>query len=658
MIFRGDINGLRAIAVIVVVLYHFGVPGFGGGFIGVDIFFVISGFLMTAILLGQDRESTSLGSFYLARARRIVPALIAVSLAALAYGWFVLPPFDYRELAKHVGASMLFVSNHIYLNEASYFDAAAREKWLLHTWSLSVEWQFYLVYPFFLMLWRGLAARSTRLSGLALVVVFTVSLLSSFWLSHANPKIGFFILPSRAWEMLAGAAAFLYGDMLRRRIGTQGLLLLAPLGLVLIALAVTLIDATTPWPGAWALLPVTGTAIVIVAGSAGNRLVAARPLQAIGLWSYSIYLWHWPIVVALDQAGLSGESVPSAASAVLAVLLGAASFRWIEQPCRRLLEGLQPLKAALLTCAMIAATFLPTLAVYAGKGLRDVRFAGSAFFPSARAIEVYPERFRARYNHFYRMGSCFLEPRQGPEAFLAECLPANARWLLWGDSHGAHLWHGLRAELGAPHVAQLTASGCPPLIGIDFRKRPECQRINDYARIVALRLRPDVILLAGAWTAYSEREIREGLQATVTALRKTDTAWHPRIVLVGPVPHWRRSLPSLLVNDLLTGRSEAISTRGLNLVAQERDQVLRLLSTALDVDFFSPLANACNDVGCLRFFGEGGRMVPFAIDDAHLSDAASLYLVRRLLAEQKMVGIHPAAGETGDGRRRENETPY
>lgn len=645
MIFRSDINGLRAIAVIAVVLYHFRVPGFGGGFAGVDVFFVISGFLMTGILAGRNGNEASLVRFYLARVRRIVPALAVLCFAMLGYGWFSLSPFDYREMARHVGASILFVSNHTYLNEAGYFDVAARDKWLLHTWSLSVEWQFYLLYPLFLILCRRLASVHTRLPAIALGVALVVSLALAVWLAHARPATGFFILPSRAWEMLAGGVVFLYGSSLRSRFSTLGSPIISRCGQVILLLSLLLLDATTSWPGYWALLPVIGTLLVIVADNGERGLGAVRSLQVIGLWSYSIYLWHWPIVVALDQAGMNGSALLQVAGIGFSVLAGAASYHWIEQPCRRLLAGRRPTGVAILAIAMVAVVFVPALAVYLGKGLRDIRFAGNPALPEVLAVEKYPEGFRARYAHFYRMGSCFLQPQQGPGDFSGVCTPPDVRWLLWGDSHGAHLWHGLEAELGTSRVAQLTASGCPPLLGIDFPKRSECRRINDHVLDAARRLRPEVVVLAGAWVAYDEDVIRDGLRATLTALRASSD-WMPRVVLVGTVPHWQRSLPSLLVSDLLTGHGEQVSRRSLDPRASERDQLLRELVPGYQIDFFSPLASVCDGAGCQRFFGEGGNMVPFAIDSAHLSDAASRFVVARLLAGQadnRALAVRPAA---------------
>ncbi|GIK26706.1 MAG: hypothetical protein BroJett006_29520 [Betaproteobacteria bacterium] len=288
--FRADINGLRAVAVIAVVLFHFRVAGFGGGFVGVDVFFVISGYLMTRIMLGPLAAARfSVFGFYLARARRIFPALAALCALLLLYGWFALSPMDYKLLAKHAGASLLFLSNQVYWKESGYFDADAHEKWLLHTWSLSVEWQFYLLYPLLIVAVHRLFRRQGGIAG-ALWAVFLASLAWSAWLAFANPSKAFFLLPTRAWEMLAGGLVFVHQDACNRL--ARKLRWREPAGLAAILAASLWLTPDTPWPGLAALLPVAGAALVLLDSGGRTLLLGSAALQGIGRWSYSIYLWH------------------------------------------------------------------------------------------------------------------------------------------------------------------------------------------------------------------------------------------------------------------------------------------------------------------------------------------------------------------------------
>ena len=207
--FRPDIAGLRAIAVIAVVLYHFGVKGFSGGFVGVDIFFVISGFLMTGIIFSKiETNKFSFIDFYLARAKRIIPALAVLCLVLVVCGWFFLIPGDFRTLGKHAASSISFLSNFIFWREAGYFDTSSHEKWLLHTWSLSVEWQFYIIYPLIIFtLKKILDTQSIKLS-IATLAISSFGL--SIYIGNNWPSAGFYLFPTRAWEMLAGGIVFLY----------------------------------------------------------------------------------------------------------------------------------------------------------------------------------------------------------------------------------------------------------------------------------------------------------------------------------------------------------------------------------------------------------------------------------------------------------------
>ncbi len=245
--FRTDINGLRAWAVVLVVLYHFGVAGFGGGFVGVDIFFVISGFLMTGIVIKSlERGTFSLFAFYLARAKRIIPALLALCAVLLLVGWLVLLPPDYKTLSTHVVYSLAFLSNLEYWQAAGYFDVASHEKWLLHTWSLSVEWQFYMILP--IMLWAAWKLKPGRKVQQASVAAgFALSLAAAIVLTGTDATASFFLLHTRAWEMLAGGIVFL--ALPGRKLSALQARFCELGGLGFIVLSIALFDKTSAWPG-------------------------------------------------------------------------------------------------------------------------------------------------------------------------------------------------------------------------------------------------------------------------------------------------------------------------------------------------------------------------------------------------------------------------
>ncbi|AXS79407.1 acyltransferase family protein [Dechloromonas sp. HYN0024] len=331
--FRQDINGLRALAVMAVVLFHFHIAGFQGGYVGVDIFFVISGYLMTRIILSASEAGNfSISAFYLARAKRIVPALLVMCAALLAVGWFLpLTAHEYQQLAKHVRDSALFVSNHTYARESGYFDTAAHEKWLLHTWSLSVEWQFYLLLPLFVVAFRKIH-RVAR-PALFLPVLLLASLIACLLITTLKPEKAFFLLPFRAWELLAGGLVYLFAE--RRSVSPRLAQIIAITSVTLLIATTLLLSSADPWPGWRAIAPVALACLVIAVRHENNVILANPAAQWIGLRSYSIYLWHWPLVVELGLYGLQDNAGAIAAALVATLIAGALSYRHIEIPTRQ-----------------------------------------------------------------------------------------------------------------------------------------------------------------------------------------------------------------------------------------------------------------------------------------------------------------------------------
>jgi peptidoglycan/LPS O-acetylase OafA/YrhL len=369
--YRPDIDGLRAIAVLAVIGFHAFPARIPGGFVGVDVFFVISGYLISTILLtGMERDSFRFSQFYFRRIRRIFPALIVVLLGCLVMGWLALFSVEYMALGKHVAASAAFVSNFVLWNEAGYFDKVAATKPLLHIWSLGIEEQFYITWPLLLYLtWKRKAAMLTLLL-LLLVVSFTLNVRSV----HAHPAADFYSPLTRFWELMAGAVlAYLsiYRENLLRNFrklpqstlqtisvsAAAGFLaseITAVTGILLIVTSVLTIDEASGFPGWWALLPVLGTCLLIASGPLtwiNNKLLAARGLVAIGLISYPLYLWHWPL---LSFVRIIGGQTPSpevaTASIFLSVALAWLTYLVVEKPLR--FGKSASTKAAILFVAM------------------------------------------------------------------------------------------------------------------------------------------------------------------------------------------------------------------------------------------------------------------------------------------------------------------
>ncbi|MBE0472416.1 MAG: acyltransferase, partial [Methyloprofundus sp.] len=368
--YREDINGLRAWAVIAVILFHFQLPGLGAGFFGVDIFFVISGFLMTAIIVkGLERNNFSIWKFYMARARRILPALMVLIAVLLVLGWFWLPTPDYQTLGTQSAYSLGFLSNIHFWRSTGYFDAAAHEKWLLHTWSLAVEAQFYLLFPIFLiLLWKIKPQVKALFWGLGLV--FIASLVLSIYAAGLQPAAAFYLLPTRGWELAAGGLAFLIG---REVVALKRFL--KPMlwsGFALWVIAFMVLDSSYAWPSGWALLPVLGTVLIILANQSQAKLTVNLLAQWLGNRSYSLYLWHWPLVVALYFASLQNDWLWVSGAIALSLILAHLSYHLVEVPTRNYLSLSGLRKEVLFIAVVLTLLIFASMLVIKNESSRNI----------------------------------------------------------------------------------------------------------------------------------------------------------------------------------------------------------------------------------------------------------------------------------------------
>ncbi len=336
MKYRPEIDGLRALAVIPVILFHAGFQNFSGGFVGVDVFFVISGYLITTIIISElDQGSFSIVNFYERRARRILPALFFVMAFCVLGAWFWLAPSDLKDFGQSLMAVSIFSSNIFFWQESGYFNTASELKPLLHTWSLAVEEQYYIIFPVILMLfWRT----GIRVLMIFLAVGFLLSFAVADWGAYNKPDAAFYLLPTRGWELLVGVfvAFYLrYKKYLKSDLLNQ---LLSLIGFGLIVFAIVAFDHSTPFPGRYALFPTIGTGLLILSAVPTTlvyKILAIRPIVAIGLISYSAYLWHQPILAFARQRypwELSGPVLLGLC--LLSLVLAYVSWRWIEYPFR------------------------------------------------------------------------------------------------------------------------------------------------------------------------------------------------------------------------------------------------------------------------------------------------------------------------------------
>ena len=457
MHYRAEIDGLRAVAVVPVVLFHAGFAVFSGGYVGVDVFFVISGFLITAIIIRELDEGTfSLTAFYERRARRILPALFCVIAACLPFAFLLLVPQDLKDFGKSVTAVSLFSSNVLSWRESGYFAAASELKPLLHAWSLAVEEQYYILFPLFLMItWRW--GRTITLA--LLVAVFALSLLAAQVLVTRDASFAFFMLPTRGWELLAGSfVAFAlqrFPDLPRAgRIAQVGSL--SGLGLVLYA--VFSFDTQTPFPSLYTLVPVFGAVLILLYARAGtlvHALLCQRTFVGLGLVSYSAYLWHQPLFAFARYAHAGHPSTLVMTGLVCATLLLAyASWRWIEKPFR-IPRG----SPGHINSNRIFGASGTTLAGLAALGI-TVHLQGG-----------FPARFSPLQQDLF--ASVTPSPKRGACHNIA--LPQDScqyndappTWAVFGDSHAVELTYGLAEKLRPQNkgLVHLSASDCGPRFG-------------------------------------------------------------------------------------------------------------------------------------------------------------------------------------------------
>jgi peptidoglycan/LPS O-acetylase OafA/YrhL len=458
--YRRDIDGLRSLAVLPVVFNHAGFAAFPGGFVGVDIFFVISGFLITGILMREISETRfSIVSFYERRLRRILPALAVVLLTCLVAGWFILLPDQYRALGKSTAATLFFSSNiWFWRGAADYFGSGVQLEPLLHTWSLAVEEQFYVFFP--LVLW-GLAGWSRRVSIIVVLSLSIASFLLSVWATRAAPISNFYLTPTRVWELGLGALLALGAfPTLRARVLREAV---AATGLALIAGSVVLMTDATPFPGLTALPACAGAVALIWAGSHGpsfgGRLLSLPPLVGMGLISYSLYLWHWPILVgARLTEGTSELPLPTATACVLAAfVLAWTSWRFVERPFRGRRGGLALSRAGVfaLSGAASASLLCAAFGILLLKGI------------SARLPEDVRLAYRAAVSRDALDVRCMQEGDQDAACSLgAANRPPEI--VVWGDSHAGAMLPGIDAWLksGDKSAVAFTKTACAPLLGV------------------------------------------------------------------------------------------------------------------------------------------------------------------------------------------------
>lgn len=595
-------------AVLPVVLYHAGFSQIPGGFVGVDVFFVISGFLICGIVRDEiEAGKFSLVSFYERRVRRILPALFAMMAATTAMAVWLLLPAELTPFGQSLAAATASVSNIFFWQGTDYFDEVARQAPLLHTWSLAVEEQFYLLAPGLLLLARGLSRRTLTW---AMAAVALASLALSVWSVTAQPEAAYYLLPSRAWELALGAL-LAFGAVppaanrwLREAAGLGGL--------AAIAWAALTYSVKTPFPGLAALAPCLGAAALIWTGAGGDslakRILAFPPMVWVGLISYSLYLWHWPVIVFNDAGLLLGDILPpkleKLALVAIAFALAYASWRFVEKPFR---DRRRMGRNTVFVLAAVGAALLVAsgLGLAAAKGLpgrfpAHVAWTGSWLGYDERAA--------------YRDGTCFVTARSRKGFDETHCLWTGAErptYLLIGDSHAAALWSGLAKAMPGENILQATNGGCRPVYPSTSPDKG-CAALMNRTFGTWIPAHPiQGVWLAGRW---GEGDLK-ALFATAERLK----AQGVDVTVIGPLVRYDKTLPRLLALGELRG-DPGLAARHRMTEVLDLDRRMQAMAARRGVRYVSLNALICDAKACVTRTLAGA---PLQFDGGHLTAEGS-----------------------------------
>lgn len=607
--YRADIDGLRAIAVLIVVGFHAFPEWLTGGYIGVDVFFVISGFLISTILFESlNNHSFFLSDFYTRRIKRIFPALLLILLTLLVLGWFFFIPEDYEKLGKHVFAGAAFVSNIVSLSEFGYFDEAAEFKPLLHLWSLGIEEQFYIVWPVVLLCaWRFQVS-----IGLLLLVLIFCSFGLNIYRSGYNPSFAFFALQTRAWELLLGAslAYFSLGNtLLLARFKMAGHNWLSFLGLGLLLFSCFILDRHSKFPGWLALLPTLGAIFMIAGGPQSwinRRVLAAKPFVVIGLISYPLYLWHWTLLAFFNVILGHIPSINLRISLVLAsFLLAWLTFRFVETPIRHSRNGGRIAK--ILFLLMICVGFFG-LYVYKSSG-----FIAQTTQPKLKANIA--------------LEDCSADFKAGKLCIFGNKNAANTL-LIYGDSHAEHLTTALNQTFGQNYkIIFAYYAGC--FLGEEYLKRHRAPQacINQINQVKALNNENiKAVIHAQRWHGYGLTEKDQITQAVNDSI-KVFGLKPEKIILVGSTADvdLRCEKWNYYFSESRWGKKchELKESRAVN---EEFFSVTQAMQKPSNVSFVYPYKKLCTEENCKAIVND----LQYYSDAHHLTQEGALLIMPEL----------------------------
>ncbi len=626
--YRPDIDGLRAIAVLLVVFHHAFPKLFPSGFIGVDLFFVISGFLITTIIFKSLKHGNfSFLDFYARRIKRIFPALGLVLVACLAYGWLTLLPTDYKQLGKHTLAGAAFVSNFVLWNESGYFNGDSRLKPLLHLWSLGIEEQYYILWP--LLAWIAYK-KKLNLFKVCLALLVLSFVLNIVFVNY-NTVAAFFSPASRFWELLVGSmlayvtmqrqeSMVSKDDVTQNNQKAWG-------GFILLSVGLIFINPERSFPGFWALLPTLGAYLIIDAGERAwiNRVILSnRYLVWVGLISFPLYLWHWPLLVFATLRTI--DLIPSDSLVfgmiALSVVLAGLTYRLVERPIR------------------LGKRFGSSKTILLALLLSVIAYSGFNIYKREGLIFRIPQNLQkiATFKYDYAVDSnfeCLIGSTEKDIEINKSCFhksdKLNNSILLWGDSYAWAMYAGIN-KLAAPQdkVYLMSKAGCPPIFEVERTYVKHCSTHNERVKSAIDTEKYDQVVLIARWDHWSYQS-EKYLASISNTIEKLKLMGVKRIHVIGPPPEWHPSLFEVLIKHALRDTfehklqnriSEGVTT------STALDQQLKQLTVEKDVAFISLLDILCNKDGCITKIGPNPEDL-VGYDDGHLSKKGGEFVAKQ-----------------------------
>ncbi|EJE4534142.1 acyltransferase [Vibrio parahaemolyticus] len=614
MEFRKDINGLRAIAVLAVVLFHFNPELLPGGFAGVDVFFVISGFLMTGIIFrGLESNSFSILRFYLARANRIIPALSALCFFLLIVGWFYITPLDYKDLSQHIASSMSFVSNITYWLESGYFDADSHEKWLLHTWSLSVEWQFYIIYPLVLVVMKKFMSHRTM--KFTILIGALIGFIFCMFATFKWPSASFFLLPTRAWEMMMGGVAYLFPVNLNKNNKVK----LEAVGFSLILASYIFLSKDDLWPGYLSLLPVLGAFFIIQSQRNDSLLTSNVISQKLGLWSYSIYLWHWPIVVAFNYLLIKNYPL----GILLSLFVGYISYRLIENRYKNKLSKIN-ISGVMLSRPFIFVYILSSL------GYLSFLNEGFTFRQDNKVTELEKQIVMPKRNNGYCFYSSDMNGFEPDKEIGKNCVLGDKnlepKTLVFGDSYAGTydpFWNEIFEE---NHISfrSVVTNWCFPSLGTSFtgpKTDPAYQQCLLNREYLSNHMGEyDNLIIAGSWGAvYDQGHIDE-----VVNVIKVAASLDINVIIMSAATRYDTDIKRRFLSSVFNDNFKLEAS----LIPKNKDKFVLAAHEILE-----DVSNKFDNVTLIKrehlfnksdTFEKDGFTIPYSLDGGHISLLGSL----------------------------------